>query len=117
MPRSPKVYLDDIKDAIQHILKYTKGVSFLQFSIDEMMYDAVVRQLAIIGEAAKNLPVSIKEKYPSIEWKKIAGLRDILIHAYFGIDTKIIWDIVITKIPELKHTINKMTEDNTIKDK
>ena|SRR3989344_7990556 len=115
MPRSPKVYLDDIKDAIQHILKYTKGISFLQFSKDEMMYDAVVRQLAIIGEAAKNLPTSLKEKYSSIEWKKIAGLRDILIHAYFGIDTKIIWDIVITKIPELKKAVDTMIEEGSIK--
>ena len=111
MPRSPNVFLDDIKDAIEHIQRYTRGVSFLQFSKNEMMYDAVVRQLAIIGEAAKNLPTEMKAKYSGIEWKKIVGLRDILVHAYFGLDNKIIWDIVVTKIPELQRGLSETPQN------
>ena len=62
----------------------------------------MIRNLEIIGEAVKQLPADIKRKYHKIEWKKIAGLRDILIHAYFGVDIEILWDIIKTKLPELK---------------
>ncbi|HEC86588.1 MAG TPA: DUF86 domain-containing protein, partial [Thermoplasmatales archaeon] len=64
--------------------------------------DGVIRNLEIIGEAVKNLPDDIKKDYPEVEWRKIAGLRDILIHAYFGVDLEVIWDIVKNKVPELK---------------
>jgi len=72
----------------------------------------VTRNLGIIGEAVKNIPAEIKRKYPNIEWKKIAGLRDIIIHEYSGINLEIIWDIVVNKIPELKILINKIIKEN-----
>ena len=76
-------------------------MSLEQFSKDEMAYDAVLRNLLIIGEAAKNLPEDTRKKYPDVEWKKICGFRDIIAHAYFGIDNTILWDIIQSKIPVL----------------
>jgi uncharacterized protein with HEPN domain len=71
------------------------------FIADERTYDAVVRNLEIIGEAAKRVPDDLRRLMPDIEWRKIADLRDILVHAYFGIDNEVLWDIVHNKVPEL----------------
>lgn len=98
----------DILEASSKIDKYVKNVKFDDFSENTMMQDAVMINLAIIGEAAKNIPLEIRNLDPDIEWKKIAGLRDILIHAYFRIDVNIIWDIVKNKIPNLKLRIAKL---------
>jgi uncharacterized protein with HEPN domain len=73
-----------------------------------MLCDAIVRNLEIIGEAVKKIPKSERAKFKEIEWKKIAGLRDILIHGYFGIDTYILWDIIQTKLTDLNKTVKKM---------
>jgi len=105
MPREYKAYINDILEAINRIESYTTNLSFDGFSKSRLYQDAIVRNLEIIGEAVKRLPKELIEKYPDIEWKKIAGLRDILIHAYFGIDTEIVWDVVQNKIPEIKHQI------------
>ncbi len=109
MPRDYKVYLDDMREAIVKIEEYTKNFTYETFARNSMVIDAVIRNLAIIGEAAKNLPIETQKKYPSIEWKKVAGLRDILIHAYFGVNQKIIWDILQHKIPELKQILSTST--------
>jgi uncharacterized protein with HEPN domain len=111
MPREYKAYLNDIMEAIHRIERYTNTISFNDFADDELIQDAVVRNLEIIGEAVKNIPIETRNKKPEIEWQKIAGLRDILIHAYFGIDVEIVWDIVITKIPELKKLISLMAAE------
>ena len=103
-----EVYLDDILEAIAKIEEYTKSLSYRDFSTNSLITDAVIRNLEIIGEAVKLLPAEIKKDYPEIEWKKIAGLRDILIHAYFGIDLKIVWDVIINKLPELKVSVRKI---------
>ena len=100
--RDYKLYLDDILKSIKKIEKYTKGVSLIQLKKKDLVVDGVARNLEIIGEAAKNIPADIKNKYPDVEWKKIAGLRDILAHEYFGIDIEVMWDIVKNKLPELK---------------
>jgi len=105
MPREYKAYLNDILEAIRKIEKYTDNLSFDDFIEDELIQDGVVRNLEIVGEAVKNIPEEIKNKNPEIEWQKIAGLRDILIHAYFGIDVDIVWNIVKKKIPKLKKEI------------
>ena len=111
MSKNYKEYLQDIKQAIAKIEKYTKNLTFTQFKNNELVIDGVVRNLEIIGEAAKKLPNQIKEKTPDIEWKKIAGLRDILIHEYFGVDLDIIWDIIKNKLPELKKRINQTLKE------
>jgi len=111
MSREFKAYLKDILEAIEKIERYTKKLSFNQFSTNELVQDGVVRNLEIIGEAVKNIPDDIKKQKNGIEWRKIIGLRDILIHAYFGIDVDIVWDIIKNKIPELKTEIILMLSE------
>jgi len=103
--RDYKLYLEDILPAIRKIEKYTHGLAYQQFPKDELVLDAVIRNLEIIGEAARNLLQDIKKRSSAIEWKKLSGLRNILIHEYFGVDREILWDIVSNKIPELKKAI------------
>lgn len=99
MQRDYKVYLDDILEAVTRINSYIKDLSQSEFLGDSKTLDAVVRNLEVIGEAAKKVPEEIRIKHPFVEWKKIAGLRDILIHEYFGIDAEMIWDIIKNKLP------------------
>ena len=106
MQRDYKAYINDILEAINRIESYTTNLTIDDFSESQLYQDAVVRNLEIIGEAVKRLPKELIKKYPDIGWKKIAGLRDILIHAYFGIDIEIIWDVVQNKIPQLATVIN-----------
>jgi uncharacterized protein with HEPN domain len=102
MSRSPQLYLEDILQSANKILRYLEGTDYEGFFGDEMKFDAVMRNLQVIGEAVKKLPAEIQSSYPSVEWRKIAGLRDIIVHAYFGLEDEIIWDVVVNKIPSLK---------------
>lgn len=97
-----KVYLNDILTAISKIERYVADLSFQEFTQDEMRVDAVIRNLEVIGEAAKHVPEEVRREYPFVEWRKISGPRDIPIHEYFGVDLDILWDIVKNKIPILK---------------
>jgi uncharacterized protein with HEPN domain len=110
--RDHKLYLDDIVEAIEKIEKYTSKVTFRGLQSNSLVVDGVVRNLEIIGEAVKRLPLHIKGKYPDIEWKKIAGLRDVLAHEYFGIDLEVVWDIVSNKLPVLKKQMAKILKDS-----
>ena len=98
------VFLDDIIQACEKIGRYTAGTTLEGFRRDEKTIDAVVRNLEIIGEAAKSLPEDLRTNIAA-DWKRLAGLRDVLIHAYFGIDVDIIWDIAQTKVPELRRSV------------
>ena len=104
--RDYKLYLEDIQSSVQKIEKFTKGLTLQKFQRDALVMDAVIRNLEVIGEASKNIPDKFKTKYPDIEWKKITALRNILAHEYFGVDHEILWDIVASKLPELKKAVN-----------
>jgi uncharacterized protein with HEPN domain len=109
--RNLLLFLNDILKSIIKIKKYTEKIEYDEFIKNDLLIDGVIRNLEVIGEAVKNIPASFRKKYPSIEWKKIAGLRDILIHEYFGIDHEILWDIINNKIPLLEKQIKSIFED------
>jgi uncharacterized protein with HEPN domain len=110
MQRDYRTYLRDILEPIRKIERYIANQSYADFAKDELVQDAVVRNLEVIGEAAKRIPDETKSKVPEVEWKKMAGLRDVLIHAYFAVDLEIVWDIVKHKIPDLKKTIMRLSK-------
>ena len=105
------IYLNDILNSIKKIEDYIKDYSFESFSSKSIVVDAVLRNLEIIGEAVKKIPSGITNDYSEIEWKKIAGFRDIVIHAYGNVDLNIVWDIIKNKLPELKKTVEKMIKE------
>lgn len=98
--------MKDIRECSVRVLEYVGTVTREDFFEDRKTLDAVMRNLAIIGEAAKKIPADVRRKYPDISWKKMAGLRDIVVHDYFGIDEDIIWDVVLIRIPELKRQMD-----------
>ncbi|MFA7303750.1 MAG: DUF86 domain-containing protein [Methanoregula sp.] len=105
MHRTVLLFLDDILEAIGNIEEDTGGISFEEFSKDRRRRDAVIRNFQVIGEAIKNLPPELRERYPDTDWKKIAGFRDVLTHVYFGIKLTILWDNAINELPTLKKEI------------
>ena len=108
MSRDYKVYLEDILDSIRKIHDFTRGVSLSSLAEDAKTMDAVVRNLEIIGEAVKHLPDEIRGKASDVDWRKIAGLRDILIHAYFGVNVDVIVDIIKDKLPSLEKAVQRL---------
>ena len=113
MPRDHRLYLDDILEAISKIRDYTANMDYAAFSKDSKTQDAVVRNLEIIGEAVGHLPESIHTLVPEIDWRKIAGLRNILAHEYFGISLPIVWDVIINKLDSLVSACEKLLGDST----
>ncbi len=105
MSRDWKLYLEDIVVSCEKILRYTEGLSAEQLMQDDKTYDAVVRNLEILGEAAKHIPSEARDLLDDIDWRKAAGMRDMLAHDYFGIDNDILWDVVQNKVPELLEAV------------
>jgi uncharacterized protein with HEPN domain len=105
MPRDYKVYLLDVLEAIANVAEFVGTMSRQEFAGDKKTLHAVVRNLEVIGEAIKALPPEVRTQHPQVPWQRIAGLRDILIHQYFGIDVDIVWNIIVDKLPELKEQI------------
>jgi len=108
MSRDVRLFLEDMQTACEKVIRYVKDLEQTQFLKDEKTYDAVVRNLTIIGEAVKNVPKAIREFHPNIEWRKVAGFRDIAVHEYFGIDEDILWDIIQNEIPYLLSQLNQI---------
>ncbi|MDT8431007.1 MAG: DUF86 domain-containing protein [Bacteroidales bacterium] len=111
MERSYMIYLEDMHTSMSRIIEYLGEKDFIEFKQNFMLVDAVVRNFEIIGEAAKNIPEKVKEKYPSIPWNKMYGLRNLISHEYFGIDYEMIWEISRNNLPgnreDLTHVIEK----------
>jgi uncharacterized protein with HEPN domain len=110
MSRDYRVYLEDILEAIRKIREFTSGTSLASLSKDAKTLDAVIRNLEVIGEAVKRLPEEVKSQRPDVEWKKIAGLRDILIHEYFGINVEVVWDVIQHKLSGLEDAAKKLLD-------
>jgi uncharacterized protein with HEPN domain len=107
MQRDYKIYLNDILDAIKRIEEYTNGLSLADFKNNRLKQDAVIRNLIVIGEAAKGLPENARPTDKEVDWNKIAGLRDIVVHQYFNVDIETIWSIVTSNIQPLKKLVAK----------
>ncbi len=112
MKRDYRLYIDDIIEAIQKIKKYSKGLSFEEFSKDHMVIDATVRNFEIIGEAVKHISQKVRSKYKNIPWAAMAGMRNKLIHEYFGVNVKVLWKTIEEDLPKLKPLIKQASVRN-----
>ena len=111
MIRDYKLFLKDICKSCEYILEFIEGMDFNEFKRDEKTLSAVIRKFEIIGESVRYLPDRIKENYSNVPWKEMAGMRDHLIHGYFGIDYNIVWDTIKEKIPELISIISQILNE------
>jgi len=107
--KDDRIYLLHVRDAIQHILEYTASGKE-SFFADRKTQDAVVRNLEIIGEATKRVSASLKDAHPDISWKPIAGMRDKLVHDYFGVNLQLVWDVVERDLPAFKLKVTQLLE-------
>ena len=110
-PRDYRDYLRDILVAVNDVESFVQGLTYDEFIKDRKTLNAVVRSIEIIGEASKNIPEAVKVKYKELPWKQMAGMRDKLIHAYFGMDTETVWKATQTNIPQLKGLIQKVINE------
>ncbi len=109
--KSDAVFLHHILDAINRIEQYLAGVSYDHFLQDALLQDGVVRQMEIIGEAARNVSKGLQDAHPELPWDKMIGTRNILIHAYFRVDLFIVWDTTQSDLPRLKQQIEQLLEE------
>ena len=113
MNKDPNIIIDQIWLHINHIETYTQNLSKQQFLTDTKTQDAIIRKIEIIGEAAKRLPQHFKNQNLNINWKRITGMRDVLIHDYFEMSLDIIWNTAITDIPKLKKAISQIIKSSS----
>lgn len=110
MRKDPEVFLAHILESIDLIEGYSAGKTREEFVESHQLQDAIIRRIEIIGEAVKNLPEDFKRNHPEIAWQKVAGMRDVLIHQYFGVDLALTWDVIQSDIPDLKRYISRIRE-------
>ena len=111
MSRNESLYLGDIQESCEKILRFTEGMTYKEFIHDDLHFDAVLRNLEVIGEAVKNISEETRITYPNVKWRKIAGYRDIVAHEYFGVNEETVWDIVKNQVPDLLEIVKTMLED------
>lgn len=108
MKRDTGLFIEDIQNSIKNIEEFSRNLDKEKFSKDILRQSAIIRQLEVIGEAVKNIPDSFRKKYPKIPWKDIAGFRDVLSHAYFGVNLDRVWKIIENDLPKLKEEISRI---------
>jgi uncharacterized protein with HEPN domain len=109
--RNDRTYLAHIQEAIESIEDYLEGVSYEEFVSSKMMIDAVVRELEIIGEASNNLSNEFRRQHTDVLWRRMKDMRNFLIHEYFGVNTKVVWDTCKNDLPQLKSFIEKFLDE------
>ncbi len=110
MPNNRRIddYLCDIREAIDDIAVFIENFTFEEFIVDKKTTNAVIRSLEVLGEATKNIPISIRDQYPDIPWTQMAGMRDVLIHNYMGVDLMTVWKVITERLPDLKIKVSNI---------
>lgn len=111
MSRDWRLYLDDIAECTRRVAEYTRGMSFEQFVTDTRTYDAVLRNLEIVGEAAKQLPEEVRRRYTEVAWTDVSRFRDRLAHGYHSLQDEIIWRVVQEDVPALRDQVRRILSD------
>ena len=110
-PRNWKMRVEDILDAIARTQEYTRSMTFEAFCQDHKTIDAVIRNLTVIGEAAANIPDDVADWHPEIPWRQMRDFRNVVVHIYFGVDLKVVWDTLQTDLPPLIETLRSLSDN------